>query len=106
MNLPGIVDVVPDAVEASDYGCLRGEEGVSHPDCKYRIFLAYCLAGCDAVVAVTGNVAVTVTDFVACPELENAAEQGNGSYPHKQKQRQAAMDYSLDCHSNGQCKGD
>ena len=89
MNLPGIVDVVPDAVEASDYGCLRGEEGVSHPDCKYRIFLAYCLAGCDAVVAVTGNVAVTVTDFVACPELENAAEQFNSNEELKKRYESA-----------------
>ena len=51
-------------------------------------------------------IARTILQSLSEFELENAAEQGNGSYPHKQKQRQAAMDYSLDCHSNGQCKGD
>ena len=84
MDLPGVVQIVPDAVKPAHDGGLRSEEGVSHPDCKDCIFLSYCLSGSDAVVAVTGFVAICLPDFPSCPELENAAYQGNGSYSGEQ----------------------
>ena len=39
-QLPGVIYVVPDAVETACQGCDRREEGVTHPDGKYRVLLS------------------------------------------------------------------
>ena len=44
-QLPGIVEIVPDAVETSDNGSFGSQEGVSHPYCKDRVLLTERLTG-------------------------------------------------------------
>lgn len=39
-QLPRVIYVVPDAVETAGQGCDRREEGVAHPDGKYRVLLS------------------------------------------------------------------
>ena len=45
IKLPGIVEVMPDAVEAADNGSLGGHEGIPHPNGKDRVLLAKRLSG-------------------------------------------------------------
>ena len=47
IKLPGIVEVMPDAVEAADNGSLGGHEGIPHPNGKDRVLLAEGLTGSD-----------------------------------------------------------
>ena len=58
IKLPGIIDVVPYAVEASDDGCFRGHEGISHPDGEDRVLLSERLTCCNLT-----DLTATLLDF-------------------------------------------
>ena len=40
IKLPGVVEIVPDAVEAADDGGFRGHECIAEPDGEDRVLLA------------------------------------------------------------------
>ena len=66
VELVGVDEVVPDAVEAAYYGGDGGEEGVAYPDGEDCVFLTAGLAGGDFL-------SVEAPDLAPEPELEGAA---------------------------------
>ena len=85
IKLPGIIDVVPYAVEAADYGGFRGHEGISHPDGEDGVLLAQRLA-CRNLTDLTATLLdlrihirsarlIARADIPSCKELEAAAHQ-------------------------------
>ena len=77
IELPGIEDVVPDAVEAADEGGFGSHEGVCHPDGEDCVLLTEGLTGSD------------FSDISAQCELQDAAHQRNKGHKtyHAQRQR-------------------
>ena len=74
VELIGVEEIVPDAVETTHYGGNRGEEGVAHPYGEHGVLLAHRLSGGDSVV-------IAQSYFPAEPELHDAAYQGDGDEP-------------------------
>ena len=97
VQLPGIIDIVPDAVEsARDADCGR-QESVSHPDCKNGVLLAEGLrSGYFAAIAATYGTTGS--------KLENAGQKrGEGCLEYDCK-TVAAMHYLSGTHSDCECK--
>ncbi len=73
-HLPGVEDVLVDAVEGEEDGGEGVEEGVGHPDAEGRVFLSQQLAAADAV-------AVTASDEASGAELNDAEKQRESAEP-------------------------
>ena len=73
-ELEGVVEVVPDAVEATDDGGLRGHEGVTHPDGENGILLAECLPSGDSFVMAPCLLAIPAPDHASERKLCGTAE--------------------------------
>lgn len=97
VQLPGIIDIVPDAVESARNADCRRQKGVSHPDCKDSVFLSKCLRGRNLA-------AVAATYGTTGSELENAGQKrGEGCLEYDCK-TVAAMHYLSGTHSDCECK--
>ena len=68
LDLPGVEQVMPNAVTASGNGCSRIHETASQPDGKYRVLLSEGLSGTDTFPESFSN-------GFSGPELKGAAEQ-------------------------------
>lgn len=75
LQLPGVVEVVPDTIEAADNGCHRSKERIAYPDYENGVFLADSLTG-------RNFVAIAPANFLSYPELENTAYQRNYNEPY------------------------
>lgn len=73
-HLPGVEEVLVDAVEGHGYGGERVEECVGHPDAHGAVFLAEELSAGDGV-------AVAVSEPTAEGELDDAEEEGEAGEP-------------------------
>ena len=98
VQLAGVVDVVPNGVEAARYRYQRVPEGVAHPDSENGVFLAECLAGFDTA-------AVPASGTSSYSELEYAAEQGDKGYAGECEYAAAAVYDGTGAHQDGQCQG-
>ena len=74
IELPGIEDIVPNAVEATGHGRDGREKRVAHPNGKYRVFLTQTLGSCDGF-------AVFLSPIAAKGELRNTSQQAAHPYP-------------------------
>ena len=86
IELPGVVDVVPDAVESSHDCGFRCHECIGKPDCKDGVLLSEGLSGCDLAHFLAsffdfrGNASawtVSASDVSAHEELERATYEGS-----------------------------
>ena len=104
IKLPGIVEVMPDAVEAADNGSLGGHEGIPHPNGKDRVLLAKRLSGrnlpqlASALLHPGCGISfrpVPASHKTSCRELEDAADKGNKGHHKYQVYSHAASDNGL-----------
>ena len=100
VELVRVVDIVPDAVEASGYRCDRSHERIPHPNGKYRVLLSQGLTCADGII-------VTGSDAFPRPELYDAANKRYAGYAQLVKHRYFAVDNTLHGNpdGNGQCHG-
>lgn len=99
VELPGVVDVVPDAVEATGQGRDRRHEGVAHPDDKDGVFLAKRLT-------TLNSLAIYVAYLLSDVELQQAAGKCHHNNSEHGKHRDAAVHDGLDGDGDGQGKRD
>ena len=98
VELVGVDQVVPDAVEAAGDGGDGGEEGVAHPDGQHGVFLAERLAGGDGVAVVAPYSAAEV-------ELAGAACERYGHEPELGGECYGGMDDASRGHGHGKGEG-
>ena len=100
VELVRVVNIVPNAVEASGYRCNRSHECIPHPNGKYRVLLSQGLTG-------TNGIVVTGSDVFPRPELYDAANKRYAGYAKLVKCRYFAVDDTLHGNpdGNGQCHG-
>ena len=107
IELPGIIYIMPYAVQASYDRRFRGHERIAQPYGEDSILLSDSLTGSDfpdflsplfnSLAAGTGTVATS--DKPSRSKLESTAYQRNQRHQEEQSYRQFAMDYRLCCHS-------
>ena len=83
-QLPGVIDVVPDAVEASCERCEGVEEGVSYPDGEDGVLLSAGLCGADGI-------GVASAYEPACCELHDAGQERAGEDEEAGQPRHVGM---------------
>ena len=97
VQLPGIIDIVPDAVESARNADCGRQESVSHPDCKNGVLLAEGLrSGYFATIAAAYRTAGS--------KLENTGKERGESRLEYDCKAIAAMHYLSGTHSNGEGK--
>ena len=94
-QLPGINDIVPDAVESAGYGYHRLEEGISHPDGEDGVLLTERLRCGDLA-------AVFLPDLAPRPELEDAGGQRRYAYACQHPIAAVEVDYGAGAHQDGE----
>lgn len=99
VELPGVVDVVPDAVEAAGHCRDRRKERVAHPDDKDGVFLTKSLSSLNSL-------SISVAYFLPDVELQQAAGKCHHNNTKHCKQRDVAVHDGLDGDGDGQGKRD
>lgn len=96
-QLPSVVDVVPDTVEAAGDAYDRGQEGVAHPNGEDRVLLSQALRTADWA---SGSLA----DAPADPKLQYATEQGRQGDTRQYAGRRLGVVQTSGRHGYGQCE--
>ena len=105
-QLPGIIEIVPEAVEASHDGRFRGHKGVAHPDCKDCVLLPEGLSCGDTFVVMSWTVSIAAADKMTEGELKGAANKGHEGDEQHKDDTQCAVHYGFDRDSDGKGEGD
>ena len=98
VELIGIEDIVPNAVEATCDGSNRREEGVAYPDGKHGVLLPKSLSCRDFIL-------VSRPYLPPEPKLHDAAAEGNCHEPKLRRHRHRAVNDAPRCHRCCQCEG-
>ena len=99
IKLVGIIDVVPNAVEASRNGSDGSQKRVSHPNCEHRVFLPQSLPCTDRVV-------IVLSYAFPSPELQRATNERHGSNTYLIRYGNRAVHNAFNRHTDGKGQRD